>query len=227
MKLQQSLRQYNIQVSGFELFLHLDQRLKEVITQYGPTAYGILFLIVFAETGLVVTPFLPGDSLLFGAGIFAHQGSLELWALYPLFIGAALLGDNVNYFLGKTFGHALFKNEHSKIFKKSHLEKTHEFYERHGPMTVIIARFVPIVRTFSPFVAGMGAMPYRRFLSFSVIGACLWVGLCVTAGYVFGGNEYVKKHFAVAAIAIVGISLLPAIIEVLRHRADARKRKKD
>ncbi|MEA2553568.1 MAG: rane-associated protein [Fimbriimonadaceae bacterium] len=188
--------------------------------------YGLLFLIVFAETGFIVTPFLPGDSLLFAAGIFSRPigGSvhLDIAITIPVLILAALCGDNVNYWVGRLAGPRLFKHEHSKIFKKSHLEKTQAFFERHGSKTIILARFVPIVRTFTPFVAGMSCMPYPKFLAYSVFAACLWVGLCVGMGYAFGGIGAVKQHFEVAALAIVALSLLPMIIELVRHRRNKK-----
>ncbi|HEY0866472.1 MAG TPA: DedA family protein [Fimbriimonas sp.] len=209
-----------------DFILHIDQHLKEIIANYGTQTYLILFAIVFAETGLVVTPFLPGDSLLFAAGIFAHpgQGPLSLPMLYLTFVGAALLGDNVNYQIGKRLGRRLFERENSKFFKRDHLAKTEHYFHRYGGLTIIIARFVPIVRTFAPFVAGMGAMSYLRFLLFCVIGAVLWVGVCVTAGYFFGAIPFVRENFSVAVLAVIGISVVPAVIEAVRHRAKAKKR---
>jgi membrane-associated protein len=208
-----------------DFILHIDKHLKEIIADYGTQAYMILFLIVFAETGFVVTPFLPGDSLLFAAGIFAHpdqEKGLNLWLLYATFICAALAGDNLNYQLGRLFGRRLFSKESSRFFKRSNLEKTEAFFQRYGGMTIIMARFVPIVRTFAPFVAGMGAMSYLRFLAFSIAGAVLWVGICVTAGYFFGAIPFVRDNFSVAVLAISAISVVPAVIEMLRHRARNR-----
>lgn len=205
--------------------LHVDQELKRVILEYGTQTYGILFAIVFCETGLVVMPFLPGDSLLFASGIFAHptagsggEAPLNIWLLYLTFVCAALLGDNVNYQLGRLFGRNLFKNENSKIFKRSNLEKTHEFFDKYGGKTIIIARFVPIVRTFAPFVAGMGSMEYPRFLMYSVAGAFIWVGVCVSAGYFFGSIPIVQKNFSIAMIAIILVTVLPAVFEIIKHR---------
>jgi membrane-associated protein len=187
--------------------------------------YGLLFLIVFAETGLVVTPILPGDSLLFAAGLFSRPvlGTvhLNIAVTIPLLIAAALCGDNLNYWIGRSVGERLFRNENSKVFKKSRLDKTHDFFEKHGSKTILLARFVPIVRTFAPFVAGMGKMPYPKFLTYSVVAACVWVGLCVGMGYALGGVEAVKQHFEVAALAIILVSILPVIIEAIKHRRKA------
>jgi len=207
-----------------DFFLHLDQHLAEVIQQYGRTTYLILFLIVFLETGLVVTPILPGDSLLFAAGAFAALGHLRLWPLFFLLCVAAILGDTVNYAIGARIGPKVFSYSKSRFFNPDHLKKTHEFYEKYGGKTIIIARFVPIVRTFAPFVAGVGQMSYRQFIGYNVIGGVLWVSICVFAGYFFGNLPFVKKNFSVVVIVIVLISLLPAVIEYLKHRAEAKRR---
>ena len=201
-----------------DFFLHLDDHLAGLVDKYHTGIYLILFAIVFCETGLVVTPFLPGDSLLFAAGALAGSGRLELPLLYLIFISAALLGDNTNYFIGKFLGPRILRNENSRILNRKHLDKTHAFFEKYGGKTIIIARFVPIVRTFTPFVAGIGAMTYGRFLLFSIAGALLWVGSCVTLGYVFGGLPAVKNNFTLIVLAIIFISILPAIIEFLRHK---------
>ena len=189
----------------------------------GPLAYGGLFLIIFVETGVVVMPFLPGDSLLFTVGALTagEKPAFVLGVLYPLLMAAALLGDNCNYFLGKKFGRRLFNNPDSKLFKKENLYKTEAFFAKYGPKAVILARFVPIVRTFMPFVAGMGAMTYGRFLLFSVTGAVFWVGLCVTAGYFFGNIPFVKKNFELVLIGIILVSVLPMVFEFLQHRKQA------
>jgi len=202
------------------LFLHVDDNLQQVIARYGSGVYALLFGIIFAETGLVVTPFLPGDSLLFAAGIFAHpqRGGLNVGVLFGILSLAAILGDTVNYHIGKAFGHRLFTNERSRLFKRSHLDKTHAFFEKHGGKTIILARFVPIVRTFAPFVAGMGSMSYGRFLLYNVTGALLWVGICVGAGYFFGGIEAVRKHFELVVLAIILLSAVPIVFEVVSHR---------
>ena len=207
-----------------DLFLHLDEHLNELARQYGTGTYLILFLIVFCETGLVVTPFLPGDSLLFAVGALAASAGSPLdvrWISLLLF-SAALLGDNVNYLIGHLVGPRVFTAGHSRWFKREHLERTHEFFERHGPKTIILARFVPIVRTFTPFVAGVGAMTYPRFLIYSVVAAIIWVGLLVNAGYFFGNVPIVKDNFSIVILAIVALSVLPAAIEILRHRARAK-----
>ncbi|HQU19624.1 MAG TPA: DedA family protein [Fimbriimonadaceae bacterium] len=211
-----------------DLFLNLDTHLEGVIAQYGPWVYGILFAIVFMETGLVVTPFLPGDTLLFAAGIFSQpEGGLNLWLVALTFLFAALAGDNVNYQIGRLLGRRLFRNENSRVFKRSHLDRTHAFFERYGGKTIIIARFVPIVRTFTPFVAGMGAMTFSRFIVYSVAGALLWVVVCVGAGYLFGRIPVVRDNFAVAVLGIIGVSLIPAAIEFIRHRRRASRARAD
>jgi membrane-associated protein len=205
-----------------DLFLHLDQHLAEIIQRYGATTYLLLFLIVFLETGLVVTPFLPGDSLLFAAGTFAAIGALSLWKLFLLLSVAAILGDTVNYAIGARIGPKVFSYSKSRFFNPEHLKKTHAFYEKYGAKTIVIARFVPIVRTFAPFVAGIGQMSYWTFLSYNVIGGILWVSVCLFSGYFFGNLPVVKKNFSVVVIVIVLISLLPAVIEYLKHRAEAK-----
>lgn len=201
-----------------DLFLHLDKHLNDVIGQYGSWTYLILFLIVFCETGLVVTPFLPGDSLLFAAGAFAALGSLNVFWLFVLLWIAALLGDTVNYWLGYWVGPRIFHRENVRFLNKKHLERTHAFYERYGGKTIIIARFIPILRTFAPFVAGIGRMRYLKFIAYSVVGGVAWVAICVFAGYFFGNLEIVKKNFSLVIIAIVLISTLPMLVEYLRHR---------
>jgi len=206
-----------------DLFLHLDKHLSAVITQYGPWTYAILFAIVFLETGLVVTPFLPGDSLLFAAGTFAALGDLDLWMVLGLLSIAAVLGDTVNYAIGAYLGPRVFHFERSRFFNPEHLKRTHEFYEKYGGKTIIIARFVPIIRTFAPFVAGVGSMSYARFLSYNVIGGLAWVFVCVLAGFFFGGLPFVQKNFSVVILAIIVISVLPALVEYLRHRATSRR----
>ena len=205
-----------------DFFLHLDQHLAEVIQRYGTSTYALLFLIVFLETGLVITPILPGDSLLFAAGAFAALGHLSLWPLFFLLCVAAILGDTVNYAIGARLGPKVFHYPKSRFFNPEHLKKTHAFYEKYGGKTIIIARFVPIVRTFAPFVAGIGAMSYARFLGYNVTGGILWVSVCLFSGYFFGNLPLVKQNFSLVVIAIVFISLLPAVIEYLRHRAQAK-----
>ncbi|MDB5104200.1 MAG: hypothetical protein JWP91_1889 [Fibrobacteres bacterium] len=204
-----------------DLFLHLDVHLTQVTSDYGGWTYAILFLIVFCETGLVVTPILPGDSLLFAAGSLAALGSLQVTWLFPLLFVACLAGDLVNYTIGKFLGTRLFSNPHSRFFKRDYLDRTADFYRTHGAKTIIMARFVPIVRTFAPFVAGMGTMRFRQYILFCVAGAVLWVGVCVGAGYLFGNIPVVKKNFTVVVLAIIAISILPGIIGFVRSRRQA------
>ena len=191
------------------LVLHLDKYLGEVVNQYHNYFYGILFLVIFAETGLVVTPFLPGDSLLFVAGGLSASGHLDFAILALVIFLAAFLGDNSNFLIGKFLGEALFKNPDSKIFRRDILNKTHDYYDRHGRKTVIIARFIPLVRTFAPFVAGVGHMKYARFISFSLIGSFLWVGIFLGGGFLFGNVPIVKEHLSVIIIIVMFISVLP------------------
>jgi membrane-associated protein len=204
-----------------EFFLHLDKHLSEVIRDYGTWTYLILFLIIFCETGLVVTPFLPGDSLLFAAGTFAALGALSPWVLFAALSAAAILGDTVNYWIGKKIGPRAFSGT-VRFLKQEHLRKTEAFYERHGRKTIIIARFVPIVRTFAPFVAGVGSMNYPVFLAYNVIGGVAWVGLCVFSGYFFGNIPIVKRNFSVVIIAIILISTLPILWEAWKARRAGR-----
>jgi membrane-associated protein len=205
-----------------DFFLHLDRHLAEVIQQYGAWTYALLFLIVFLETGLVVTPILPGDSLLFAAGTFAALGSIRFWPLFLLLCAAAILGDTLNYAIGHYLGPKVFHFPKSRFFNPEHLRKTHTFYEKYGGKTIIIARFVPIVRTFAPFVAGIGAMSYARFLLYNVVGGILWVAVCLSAGYFFGNLPFVRNNFSVVILAIVFISILPAVFEYLKHRAELK-----
>jgi membrane-associated protein len=201
-----------------DLFLHLDAHLYELVSAYGPWVYLILFLVVFAETGVVVTPFLPGDSLLFATGAIAATGALDPNALIALLLVAAVLGDACNYWIGRCVGPKVFTRQKSWFFNPEHLRRTHAFYEKHGGKTIIIARFVPIIRTFAPFVAGVGEMGYRRFFSFNVIGALLWVPTLVYAGYFFGNLPFVKQNFSLVIFAIIGLSVLPMVVEFVRHR---------
>ena len=206
-----------------DLFLHLDVHLNVIIREYGVWTYLLLFGIIFCETGLVVTPFLPGDSLLFAAGAFAAQGSLDpLWLLGLLTL-AAVVGDTVNYWVGKWVGPRVFQQEKTRFFKKEYLIRTHEFYERHGGKTIIIARFIPIIRTFAPFVAGIGQMTYGRFISYNIIGGITWIVLFILGGYFFGNLPMVKRNFTWVIMAIIFISVLPGIIEFLRQRKLAVK----
>jgi membrane-associated protein len=200
-----------------DLFLHLDTHLSQVIAQYGVWTYLVLFLIIFCETGLVVTPFLPGDSLLFAAGTFAALGALDVRMLVPLLIVAAVVGDTVNYWVGAYIGPRAFEGN-LRFLRKEHLDRTRAFYERHGGKTIILARFVPIVRTFAPFVAGIGTMSYPRFITYNVVGAVLWVGLLVLAGFFFGNIPVVRENFTVVILAIIAISVMPVVVEAVRGR---------
>jgi membrane-associated protein len=203
-----------------DLILHVDRHLQALAAEYGLWLYGILFSIVFCETGLVVMPLLPGDSLLFAAGSLASMPGSQLnpHLLFLMFCSAALLGDNVNYWIGRSLGPKVFHYEKSRFFNREHLEKTHSFFTRYGGKTIIIARFIPIVRTFSPFVAGVGAMSYPRFLAYSVAGSFLWVGLFNYSGFFFGQLPFVQRNFKLMILAIIVISLLPPAIEYLKHR---------
>ena len=206
-----------------DFILHIDQHLTELAAQYGVWIYGILFLIIFCETGLVVMPLLPGDSLLFAAGSIAAIGEMNIHLMVVLLIIAAILGDAVNFMIGKFFGEKLFANPNSKIFKQSHLQKTQQFYAKHGGKTIILARFIPIVRTFAPFVAGMGHMTYHHFLAYNVIGGVLWVTIFSYLGYFFGNLPIVKDNLSLVLIAIIVLSILPGIIEIIRHKRAAKK----
>ena len=206
-----------------DFILHIDQHLAALSAEYGVWIYAILFLIIFCETGLVVTPFLPGDSLLFAAGGIAALGEMNIHLMVALLLVAAILGDAVNFAIGKYFGARLFANPDSKIFRRAYLDKTHAFYEKHGGKTIIIARFVPIVRTFAPFVAGMGNMHYGRFIRYNIIGAILWVVLFSYAGYFFANIPLVKNNLALVLAAIIVISVLPGVVEVVRARREAKR----
>ncbi|HEX7335607.1 MAG TPA: DedA family protein [Gemmatimonadales bacterium] len=200
-----------------DFFLHLDQHLSQIISTYGVWTHLILFLIVFCETGLVITPFLPGDSLLFAAGTFAALGALDLWLVVILLIVAAIIGDTVNYWVGAFIGPRAFRGD-IRFLRKEYLDRTHAFYEKHGGKTIILARFVPIIRTFAPFVAGVGAMSYPKFITYNVVGAVLWVGLFVLGGYFFGNIPIVRENFTIVILAIIAISVMPIAVEALRTR---------
>ncbi|WP_288842906.1 DedA family protein [uncultured Deefgea sp.] len=200
------------------IFLHLDVYLAQWVALYGVWIYAILFAVIFCETGLVVTPFLPGDSLLFVAGMIAASGTMNVHLLVALLFIAAVLGDATNYTIGKYFGHRLFANKDSKIFRPEYLSKTHDFFEKYGGKTIIIARFVPIVRTFAPFVAGMAAMTYRKFFAYNVIGGAAWVGSLLYAGYLLGGIEIIQKNLSAIILGIIFVSILPGMIEIVKHK---------
>lgn len=204
-----------------DVVLHLNRHLDQLVGEYGVWVYAILFLIVFCETGLVVTPFLPGDSLLFAAGAIAGAGNLNLWALLGLLTVAAILGDTVNYWIGRLAGERL-QRRFPRLIKREHLDRTHAFFERYGGKTIIIARFVPIVRTFAPFVAGAGSMNYGHFMTYNIVGGILWVVLCTVAGYLFGGLAFVQENFSLVILAIIVVSILPAVFEFWRERRRLR-----
>ena len=214
--------------NAVDFFLHLDTHLGELIQQYGVWTYAILTLVVFCETGLVVTPFLPGDSLLFAAGALAAlpASPLRVEVLFLLLTGAAIAGDTVNYWIGHKVGPRAFEGR-IKFLNPKHLERTHEFYEKYGGKAIIIARFVPIVRTFAPFVAGIGSMSYGRFIAYNVAGGVAWVAICLFGGYFFGNLPFVKENFSVVVLAIIFISVLPGVYEFVRHQAEARRRRAD
>jgi membrane-associated protein len=204
-----------------DILLHIDKYLDLIIQRYGLLTYVLLFVVVFCETGLVVTPFLPGDSLLFAVGAFAARGSLDLGVALLVLAAAAVLGDTANYWIGAVVGPKVFHKENVRFLNRKHLERTHEFYERYGGKTIVIARFVPIIRTFAPFVAGIGKMTYGHFLAYNVFGGLLWVLLLVLGGYYFGNIGIVRRNFSLVILAIVVISIMPGLIEALRQRARA------
>jgi membrane-associated protein len=208
-----------------EFVIHLDKHLSALIQTYGLWTYLILFIVIFCETGLVIFPFLPGDSLLFAAGAFAAVKALKVWWLFLALSAAAVIGDTVNYWIGHFVGPKVFAREKTRFFKKEYLERTHRFYERYGAETIIIARFVPIIRTFAPFVAGIGRMSYWKFISYNVIGGVGWVAVLVFAGYFFGNIPFVKNNFSFVIIAIIIISMIPAAMEFWRHQREARQAK--
>jgi len=205
-----------------DIALHIDQQLDRIIQTYGTGTYLLLFVIVFCETGLVVTPFLPGDSLLFAVGAFSARGSLDLGTSLLLLMLASICGDSTNYLIGTRVGPAVFQKQDSRWFNPAHLARAHRFYQTYGAKTIIMARFLPILRTFAPFVAGIGRMGYPRFLAYSVVGALSWVGLFVLAGYFFGNIPIVRDNFSMVIMAIIVISVLPAVSHLIRHRRVAR-----
>jgi membrane-associated protein len=210
----------------FDFILHIDEHLANIIALFDPWTYVVLFTIIFAETGLVIAPFLPGDSLLFAIGALAGGGLLNIWTAYAVLVIAAILGDTVNYWIEHYVGDRVFSKENSRIFNKAYLEKTREFYEKHGGETIILARFLPIIRTFAPFVAGVGKMHYDAFLLYNVIGAFVWVTFLTFAGYFFGALPFVKENFEYVVIGIIVLSLLPMVIEYLRYRSGPKMTEK-
>lgn len=206
-------------MNPIDFILHINDHMAVMVETYGTWVYGILFLIVFAETGLIVTPFLPGDSLLFAVGaLAASTGKLDPWLCGGIVMLAAFCGDNVNYWVGRKLGPRVFRFENSLFFNRKHLERTEQFYNKYGSRAVIIARFVPIVRTFAPFVAGIGKMPYPRYILFSCIGSLLWAPICIGAGVFFGDMEIVKKNFELVILGVIAVSLLPIVIEVAKAK---------
>lgn len=201
-----------------DIFVHLDVHLGALVSEYGAATYAILFGVIFAETGFVITPFLPGDSLLFTAGAIASLGSLNIWLLYILLIAAAVVGDTVNYWIGHFFGQKIVDNPRITFINQEHIDKTEQFFKKYGGKTIILARFVPIVRTFAPFVAGIGTMNYQKFILFNIIGAILWVFLLTSAGYFFGYIPFVKNNFELVIFAIIGLSIMPMVIEYIQHK---------
>lgn len=201
-----------------DLILHLDKYLGQLVATYGVLTYAILFVIVFAETGLVVTPFLPGDSLLFAAGAIASLGSLNIGIIWLLLVVAAVIGDTVNYWVGHFFGQKIVDNPKIKFINQEHIDKTEQFYKKYGGKTIVLARFVPIVRTFAPFVAGVGTMNYPKFITYNIIGGVLWVSLFIFAGYFFGNIPVIQKNFHYVIFVIIGLSILPIIYEYIQHK---------
>ncbi len=207
-----------------DIFLHLDVHLAEFVGRYGVWVYGLLFAIIFAETGLVVTPFLPGDSLLFAAGALAARGDLDVRLLFVLLAGAAILGNTVNYSIGQFVGPRVFRGETShRLLNRQHLDRAHAFFEKYGGMAVVLTRFVPIIRTFVPFVAGAGAMRYPTFALYNVAGGVLWVGICLGAGYLFGNVPVVKNNFTLVALGIVAVSMIPMLVEWMKHKRKGQR----
>ena len=204
-----------------DLFLHLDKHLALIIHDYGAWTYLILFAVIFLETGVVITPFLPGDSLLFAAGALAATGGLDVWLLFLLLTSAAVAGDTLNYWIGQKAGPRAFSGQF-RFLKREHLTRTQQFYEKHGGKTIFLARFIPIIRTFAPFVAGIGRMSYSKFLAYNLVGGVVWVAVCLFAGYGFGNLPVVKENFSLVLLGIVLVSVLPVAVEFLRHRRTQR-----
>lgn len=202
----------------FDFILHIDGYLTNIITLFGAWTYVFLFAVIFAETGLVITPFLPGDSLLFAVGALAGGGFLDIWIVYIVMLVAAVLGDTANYWIGHLIGPKVFARKNSRLFNKAYLEKTHEFYEKHGGKTIILARFLPILRTFAPFVAGIGNMHYNTFLIYNILGAFVWVTSLTFAGYFFGGLSFVKANFEYVIFGIIVLSNVPLLVEYIKHK---------
>lgn len=201
-----------------DFIVNLDEHLTELINNFGGFTYLILFLIIFCETGLFMAPFLPGDSLIFVVGALSASGAMNIWIITGVLIAAAIIGDTVNYHIGKFLGSKIFKKQNVRFLNKKHLDKAHEFYRKHGGKTVIMARFIPVIRTFAPFVAGMGSMSYGRFILYNIAGGIAWVSICVASGYFFGNIPVVSENFTLVILAIIGISLLPVIVTWMTSR---------
>ncbi len=201
-----------------DFIVNLDEHLTELINNFGGFTYLILFLIIFCETGLFMAPFLPGDSLIFVVGALSASGAMNIWIITGVLIAAAIIGDTVNYHIGKFLGPKIFKKQNVRFLNKKHLDKAHEFYRKHGGKTVIMARFIPVIRTFAPFVAGMGSMSYGRFILYNIAGGIAWVSICVASGYFFGNIPVVSENFTLVILAIIGISLLPVIVTWMTSR---------
>lgn len=210
-----------------DFILHFDEHLANIINLVGGFTYVILFFIVFAETGFVVTPFLPGDSLLFVVGTLAGSGYLNIFIAYIALLAAAILGDTVNYWIGHRIGAKVFSKDNSRFFNKAYLEKTREFYEKHGGKTIILARFIPVIRTFAPFVAGVGKMHYGTFISYNIVGAFLWVTALLFTGFFFGGLPFIKNNFEYAVIGIIFVSLIPVVVEYFQHKRGPKMSKEE
>jgi membrane-associated protein len=211
-------------INVVDLFLHLDKHLNYLVEGWGLWCYAIFFMIIFAETGLVVTPFLPGDSLLFAIGTLAVSGTLDVVQLFFILSLAAILGDSANYAVGKYFGAAILKREGKWFIKKEHIERTQHFYEKYGAKTIVLARFVPIVRTFAPFIAGIGKMHYPKFICYNVVGGVLWISIFIFGGFFFGNIPVIKRNFTLVILAIIIISVMPAAFEVVRNMRRSKKR---
>ncbi|MBC2582253.1 DedA family protein [Clostridium sp. DJ247] len=208
----------NIIGNFINLVMHIDNYLNLIVQQYGILTYGILFSIIFFETGLVITPFLPGDSMLFATGALASIGSLNIFTLFIVLLLAAILGDTANYHIGKKIGSKILEKENVKFINKEHLKKAQDFYEKHGSITIVLGRFMPIIRTFVPFVAGIGEMHYSKFITYNILGGFLWVSLCLGGGYFFGNLPFVKNNFSHVIIGIIIISLIPGIVTLVREK---------
>jgi membrane-associated protein len=208
-----------------DIVLHVDRYLTPILQQYGALTYLLMFLLIFCETGLVVTPFLPGDSVIFALAALAAGGGLDIGILAPVLMSAAVLGNIVNYAIGYKLGPAVFRSENSRFFKREYLDRTHVFYEKYGALTVIIGRFMPIIRTFVPFVAGIGKMRYARFFTYNLIGSVAWVGVFLSLGFFFGNLSFVQKNFSLVALFIIVISFIPPIVTAIKVRLAAEKRK--